>query len=304
MNRNAKGLGFYLVIGVIILLLLMTFRGGLEASQTWNQKEYEEALENGEVARVDITPNQEVPTGILRVVLTDGAVKYVNSADVKEEQNRLMEYPAIETNMESVRRDNIFLTTFLPTLVVGAVVVVIFMMMNRQAGGSNAKMMNFGKSRARMITPDAKRVTFKDVAGLQEEKEELEEIVDFLKDPQKFIQVGARIPKGVILVGPPGTGKTLLAKAIAGEAGVPFFSISGSDLSQEASALYCVYRRDRRGGQEKRHRHGRRTRRAGADAEPAAGGDGRLRRKRRHHCYGCHQPGGYPGSRDFKAGTL
>ena len=120
MNRNAKGLGFYLVIGVIILLLLMTFRGGLEASQTWNQKEYEEALENGEVARVDITPNQEVPTGILRVVLTDGAVKYVNSADVKEEQNRLMEYPAIETNMESVRRDNIFLTTFLPTLVVGA----------------------------------------------------------------------------------------------------------------------------------------------------------------------------------------
>ena len=230
MNRNAKGLAFYLVIGVIILLLLMTFRGGLEASQTWNQKEYEEALENGEVARVDITPNQEVPTGILRVVLTDGAVKYVNSADVKEEQNRLMEYPAIETNMESVRRDNIFLTTFLPTLVVGAVVVVIFMMMNRQAGGSNAKMMNFGKSRARMITPDAKRVTFKDVAGLQEEKEELEEIVDFLKDPQKFIQVGARIPKGVILVGPPGTGKTLLAKAIAGEAGVPFFSISGSDF--------------------------------------------------------------------------
>ncbi len=230
MNRNAKGLGFYLVIGVIILLLLMTFRGGLEASQTWNQKEYEEALENGEVVRVDITPNQEVPTGTLRVVLTDGAVKYVNVADVKEEQDRLMEYSAIEANMENVRRDSVFLTMFLPTLVVGAVVVIVFMMMNRQAGGGNAKMMNFGKSRARMITPDAKRVTFKDVAGLQEEKEELEEIVDFLKDPQKFIQVGARIPKGVLLVGPPGTGKTLLAKAIAGEAGVPFFSISGSDF--------------------------------------------------------------------------
>ena len=230
MNRNAKGLGFYLVIGVIILLLLMTFRGGLEASQTWNQKEYEDALTNGEVVRVDITPNQEVPTGTLRVVLTDGDVKYVNVADVKEEQDRLMEYSAIETNMESVRRDSVFLTVFLPTLVVGAVVVIVFMMMNRQAGGGNAKMMNFGKSRARMITPDAKRVTFKDVAGLQEEKEELEEIVDFLKDPQKFIQVGARIPKGVLLVGPPGTGKTLLAKAIAGEAGVPFFSISGSDF--------------------------------------------------------------------------
>ncbi len=230
MNRNAKGLGFYLVIGVIILLLLMTFRGGLEASQTWSQKEYEDALTNGEVVRVDITPNQEVPTGTLRVVLTDGDVKYVNVADVKEEQDRLMEYSAIETNMESVRRDSVFLTVFLPTLVVGAVVVIVFMMMNRQAGGGNAKMMNFGKSRARMITPDAKRVTFKDVAGLQEEKEELEEIVDFLKDPQKFIQVGARIPKGVLLVGPPGTGKTLLAKAIAGEAGVPFFSISGSDF--------------------------------------------------------------------------
>ena len=230
MNRNAKGLGFYLVIGVIILLLLMTFRGGLEASQTWNQKEYEDALTNGEVVRVDITPNQEVPTGTLRVVLTDGDVKYVNVADVKEEQDRLMEYSAIETNMESVRRDSVFLTVFLPTLVVGAAVVIVFMMMNRQAGGGNAKMMNFGKSRARMITPDAKRVTFKDVAGLQEEKEELEEIVDFLKDPQKFIQVGARIPKGVLLVGPPGTGKTLLAKAIAGEAGVPFFSISGSDF--------------------------------------------------------------------------
>ncbi|HIR13338.1 MAG TPA: ATP-dependent zinc metalloprotease FtsH [Candidatus Choladousia intestinavium] len=230
MNRNAKGLGFYLVIGVIILLLLMTFRGGLEASQTWNQKEYEDALTNGEVVRVDITPNQEVPTGTLRVVLTDGDVKYVNVADVKEEQDRLMEYSAIETNMESVRRDSVFLTVFLPTLVVGAAVVIVFMMMNRQAGGGNAKMMNFGKTRARMITPDAKRVTFKDVAGLQEEKEELEEIVDFLKDPQKFIQVGARIPKGVLLVGPPGTGKTLLAKAIAGEAGVPFFSISGSDF--------------------------------------------------------------------------
>ena len=187
-------------------------------------------MENGEVVRVDITPNQEVPTGALRVVLTDGAVKYVNVADVKEEQDRLMEYSAIEANMENVRRDSVFLTMFLPTLVVGAVVVIVFMMMNRQAGGGNAKMMNFGKSRARMITPDAKRVTFKDVAGLQEEKEELEEIVDFLKDPQKFIQVGARIPKGVLLVGPPGTGKTLLAKAIAGEAGVPFFSISGSDF--------------------------------------------------------------------------
>ena len=122
------------------------------------------------------------------------------------------------------------MTTLLPVLLTGVLLIFIFSMMNRQAGGGNAKMMNFGKSRARMISPDAKRVTFKDVAGLQEEKEDLQEIVAFLKEPSKFIQVGARIPKGVLFVGPPGTGKTLLAKAVAGEAGVPFFSISGSDF--------------------------------------------------------------------------
>ena len=141
----------------------------------------------------------------------------------------LREHESIDVEIEDVERSSVWIS-ILPSLLIGIVLVFVFTMMNRQAGGGNSKMMNFGKSRARMITPDAKRVTFDDVAGLQEEKEELEEIVDFLKEPSKFIQVGARIPKGVILVGPPGTGKTLLAKAIAGEAGVPFFSISGSDF--------------------------------------------------------------------------
>ena len=218
-----------MVVVLLILLLFQTFRGGMEASQTWNYREFEEAVDSGDVVRVEITQNQEVPTGSLKVTLNDGDVRYVNVTDVKEVQSELEQQDAITLDVKDVPKQSIWLS-ILPTIMIAAVLLLIFSMMNRQAGGGNNKMMNFGKSRARMITPDAKRVTFQDVAGLQEEKEELEEIVDFLKEPGKFTQVGARIPKGVILVGPPGTGKTLLAKAIAGEAGVPFFSISGSDF--------------------------------------------------------------------------
>ena len=229
MNRNAKGLGFYLIVVLLILLLLTYFRGGLEASQSWNYDQLEEAITQEEVVKVEITPNQEVPTGSLKVLLSDGNVKYVNVTDITKAESELRKHESIDVEIEDVERSSVWIS-ILPSLLIGIVLVFVFTMMNRQAGGGNSKMMNFGKSRARMITPDAKRVTFDDVAGLQEEKEELEEIVDFLKEPSKFIQVGARIPKGVILVGPPGTGKTLLAKAIAGEAGVPFFSISGSDF--------------------------------------------------------------------------
>ena len=229
MNRNAKGLGFYLIVVLLILLLLTYFRGGLEASQSWNYDQLEEAITQEEVVKVEITPNQEVPTGSLKVLLSDGNVKYVNVTDITKAESELREHESIDVEIEDVERSSVWIS-ILPSLLIGIVLVFVFTMMNRQAGGGNSKMMNFGKSRARMITPDAKRVTFDDVAGLQEEKEELEEIVDFLKEPSKFIQVGARIPKGVILVGPPGPGKTLLAKAIAGEAGVPFFSISGSDF--------------------------------------------------------------------------
>ena len=154
--------------------------------------------------------------------------------DVNQAIELLNKYD-IDITTQDVPGDNVFLTTLLPVLLTGALVIFLIMMMNRQmaggGGGGNAKMMNFGKSRARMSSPDDnKKVTFDKVAGLQEEKEDLVEVVDFLKSPQKYTKVGARIPKGVLLVGPPGTGKTLLAKAVAGEAGVPFFSISGSDF--------------------------------------------------------------------------
>ena len=230
LNRNAKGLILYPVAILMIFLLVLTFRDRLEESQTWNDRQLESALEEDEVAAVVITQNKEVPTGVLRVTLKDGDVKYVNVSDVNDAKDMIAPYSDVEVEITDVLRDSVFLTTLLPVLLTGVLLIFIFSMMNRQAGGGNAKMMNFGKSRARMISPDAKRVTFKDVAGLQEEKEDLQEIVAFLKEPSKFIQVGARIPKGVLLVGPPGTGKTLLAKAVAGEAGVPFFSISGSDF--------------------------------------------------------------------------
>ena len=221
---------FYLIGILVIILLVLTFRDRLEESQTWNSRELEESLQRNEVVEVRITPNKEVPTGVLRVLLSTGEIKYVNVTDVRAAEEELNEYENVSVEVSEVMHDSVFLTSILPVLLMGALLVFLFSMMNRQAGGGNARMMNFGKSRARMVTPDAKRVTFNEVAGLKEEKEDLEEIVSFLKEPSKFIQVGARIPKGVILVGPPGTGKTLLAKAVAGEAGVPFFSISGSDF--------------------------------------------------------------------------
>ena len=176
-----------MVVVLLILLLFQTFRGGMEASQTWNYREFEEAVDSGDVVRVEITQNQEVPTGSLKVTLNDGDVRYVNVTDVKEVQSELEQQDAITLDVKDVPKQSVWLS-ILPTIMIAAVLLLIFSMMNRQAGGGNNKMMNFGKSRARMITPDAKRVTFQDVAGLQEEKEELEEIVDFLKEPGKFIR--------------------------------------------------------------------------------------------------------------------
>ena len=185
-------------------------------------------LVGGRVVSADITPSRQTPTGEVTVTLESGLEKTLYVTDVSEIEQFLISFN-IDPNVEKVQEENWFLTSILPMLVSVVVLIVFFTMMNGQSGESNAKMMNFGKSRAKLSVGDG-TITLKDVAGLQEEKEELEEIVEFLKDPAKFTKVGARIPKGVLLEGAPGTGKTLLAKAIAGEAGVPFFSISGSDF--------------------------------------------------------------------------
>lgn len=231
MSKQPSRIGLYLIL--IVLLVSGYFYLN---NQVTNQSDYtiealEQAAEKGRVHEAVIYQNREVPTGSVTADIEGEGQKRVYVADVKEAQQMLAENN-ISAQVKNVPQQNMFLTTLLPLLLTGGLVIFLFMMMNRQmsGGGSNSKMMNFGKSRARMMLPDDKKVTFQNVAGLQEEKEDLVEVVDFLKAPQKYTSVGARIPKGVLLVGPPGTGKTLLAKAVAGEAGVPFFSISGSDF--------------------------------------------------------------------------
>ena len=204
-------------------------------NNSYSQQDFYESVQNNEVESVYIHPNKEYPTGRVSVDLTNGNSVQFYALDVKEIQDFLGDYSEIALEVGDVPGDNIFLSSVLPIILVAGMAFFLISMMSRQmsgggGGGTNAKMMNFGKSRAKMTVNEENKVTFKDLAGLEEEKEDLEEVVDFLKNPQKYTKVGARIPKGVILVGPPGTGKTLLAKAVAGEAGVPFFSISGSDF--------------------------------------------------------------------------
>ena len=232
MNKQPSRIGLYLVLLVALVAGYFYLNNQVVSQSSYTQKQLEQALEDNIVVDATIQQNREVPTGAVIVDTTDSGQKKVYVTDVNQAIELLNKYN-VDVTTQNVPGDNIFLTTLLPVLLTGALVIFLIMMMNRQmsgGGGSNAKMMNFGKSRARMSSPDDKKVTFNNVAGLEEEKEDLVEVVDFLKSPQKYTKVGARIPKGVILVGPPGTGKTLLAKAVAGEAGVPFFSISGSDF--------------------------------------------------------------------------
>lgn len=229
--KTSRGIGTYILAAVVIVLLYFVFRNGFTPRETYSYNEFTRAVESDVVTKVDIHPNSQVPTGHLLVYLKDGSVKTVNVSDVKEAEEWLNEQ-GIQNYRYDIEKESVILTTVLPIMLMGVIFLGMFAFMNKQAsgGGGNSRMMNFGKSRAVLMNPNGKKVKFKDVAGLQEEKEDLQEVVDFLKNPKKYLQVGARIPKGVLLVGPPGTGKTLLAKAVAGEAGVPFFSISGSDF--------------------------------------------------------------------------
>ncbi len=231
-KKAGGGLSFLIVIGILIVWYVVAMYVNDKGSD-YLYSEFLNDISNNKVAEVFVGQNKEIPTGYLEVKFKSGTTKFLYVNDVNQAIEDINE-AKVTYILGDVERDNVFLTIVLPIMLSVIVVFFLFMLLNANAagggGGGNSKLMNFGKSRATRIDPEKNGKTFNDVAGLTEEKEDLEEIVDFLKNPAKYIEVGARIPKGVILEGPPGTGKTLLAKAIAGEAGVPFFSISGSDF--------------------------------------------------------------------------
>ena len=231
MSKSTKSLNIYFVIIGLLLLLTIWISTLNSEEETYTYDDFLIDLDNGQITEAIIQPNQETPTGAVAVTLVSEEEKIFYVADT-EKIEQLLRDNKIDITRRDIPKDSWFMTYMLPVVIVLIVVVFFFVIMNTQnagGGGGGSKMMNFGKSRAKLSVGDNK-VTLKDVAGLKEEKEDLEEIIEFLRQPAKFNRVGARIPKGVLLEGPPGTGKTLLAKAIAGEASVPFFSISGSDF--------------------------------------------------------------------------
>ena len=229
-NRQFRISAIYFVFLLVLVYLFSTYVKRMDMENLYTYQQFETAVENGEVVSAVISQSEATPTGTVRLTLKDGSRQDVNVADTTEARE-LLESENVAVAFAAVSTNNWMASLGAPLLAAVVAVVVMMILMNRQAnGGGGGKMMDFGKSRAKLANPNGKKVTFNDVAGLTEEKEELEEVVEFLKNPGRFIKIGARIPKGVLLVGPPGTGKTLLAKAVAGEANVPFFSISGSDF--------------------------------------------------------------------------
>ena len=228
MKKQYQGILVYFALMLGFMWIFGQFSEKQQASTAYSYTQFVEAVEAGNVTKAQISQNKEVPTGKVAFTLENGEQKTTNLPDVNKAEETMRAY-GIDVTFGDVEEENLLVTIGLPFLLSLVVVFVLFTLMNRQAGGGG-KMADFGKSKAQMMGKGQVETTFDNVAGLQEEKEDLQEIVDFLKNPSKYMQVGARIPKGVLLEGPPGTGKTLMAKAIAGDAGVPFFSISGSDF--------------------------------------------------------------------------
>ena len=229
-NSTFRGFGIYIML-ILAVILIWYMMGHNSSTASYTKSQFESALADGQVATVNVVQNREIPTGSLQIAYTNGQKYILYTSDVNECQTLMDKYGFTEYTCQDVPTES-WIMTLLPYLLIFGAFFILFVIMNNNAAAQNGggKMMNFGKSRAKLSTEEDNHVKFDQVAGLHEEKEELEEIVDFLKAPRKYTQLGARIPKGVLLVGPPGTGKTLLAKAVAGEANVPFFSLSGSEF--------------------------------------------------------------------------